>query len=205
MASRRSIMTLFSDPQDIHSHRVRLVMAEKHVNVDIVDVDPLDPPDDVMDLNPYGTAPMLVDRELALFDARVILDYLDERYPHPPLLPVDPVSRATFRMYMYRVERDWYSLVQQILEGGRNVGKLRKELTESLITSAPIIADKDYFMCDEYSFVDVSISPLLWRLPALGITLEGKVANIYNAYAARLFKREAFAQSLTELEREMRL
>lgn len=205
MASRRSIMTLFSDPQDIRSHRVRLVMAEKHVSLDVVNVDPLNPPDDVMDLNPYGTAPTLVDRDLVLFDSRVILEYLDERYPHPPLLPVDPVARANFRMYMHRVERDWYSLVDQILEGGRQQNKLRKELTESLITSAPIIAAKPYFMSEEFSIVDASISPLLWRLPVLGIELEGNVANAYNAYAARLFKREAFAQSLTELEREMRL
>jgi len=205
VASRRSIMTLFSDPQDIRSHRVRLVMAEKNVTVDIVDVDPLNPPDDVMDLNPYGTAPTLLDRDLVLFDSRVILEYLDERYPHPPLLPVDPVHRAKFRMYMYRVEKDWYSLADQILEGGRNQSKPRKELTENLITSAPVIDAKPYFMSDDFSIVDASISPLLWRLPMLGVKLEGKIANIYNAYAARLFKRKAFAKSLTELEREMRL
>ncbi len=204
MVNRRSIMTLFSDPQDIRSHRIRLVMAEKHVAVDIVDVDPLNPPDDVMDLNPYGTAPTLADRDLVLFDSRVILEYLDERYPHPPLLPVDPVSRAKFRMYMYRVEKDWYLLAEQILEGGRQQTKLRKELTENLITSAPIIAAKPYFMSEEFSIVDASISPLLWRLPLLGIQLVGNVANVYNAYAASLFKRKAFAKSLTEFEREMR-
>ena len=108
-------------------------------------------------------------------------------------------------MYMYRVEKDWYSLADQILEGGRQQAKPRKELTESLITSEPIIAARPYFMSDDFSIVDASISPLLWRLPILGVELEGKVANTYNAYAARLFKREAFASSLTELEREMRL
>ncbi|BAO43402.1 glutathione S-transferase N-terminal domain-containing protein [Thiolapillus brandeum] len=198
-------MTLFSDPADLHSHRVRLVLAEKHVTTDIVDVDPLNLPEDVMDLNPYGTAPTLVDRDLVLFDSRIILEYLDERYPHPPLLPVDPVSRATFRMYMYRVEQDWYSKVNVILGGGKPATKARKELKESLIASAPIVEAKPFFMSDEFSVVDASIAPLLWRLPYLGIELENKASNIFNAYAARLFKREAFAQSLTEAEREMRL
>jgi len=205
VATRRSIMTLFSDPADLHSHRVRLVLAEKHVTVDIVDVDPLNLPEDVMDLNPYGTAPTLVDRELALFDSRIILEYLDERYPHPPLLPVDPVSRATFRMYIYRVEKDWYSRVDTILAGGKAATKARKELKESLTASAPILAAKPFFMSDEFSVVDASIAPLLWRLPHLGIELDGSASNVYNSYAARLFKRDAFAQSLTEAEREMRL
>ncbi len=198
-------MTLFSDPADLHSHRVRLVLAEKHVTVDIMDVDPLNLPEDVMDLNPYGTAPTLVDRELVLFDSRIILEYLDERYPHPPLLPVDPVSRATFRMYIYRVEKDWYGRVDTILAGGKLAAKARKELRESLTASAPILAAKPFFMSDEFSVVDASIAPLLWRLPHLGIELEGNASNIYNAYAARLFKRDAFAKSLTEAEREMRL
>jgi len=205
VVTRHSIMTLYSDPADIHSHRVRLVLAEKHVAADIVDVDPLNLPEDVMDLNPYGTAPTLVDRDLVLYDSRIILEYLDERYPHPPLLPVDPVSRATFRMYIYRVEEDWYRRVEEILGGGKAADKARKELKESLIASAPVMAAKPYFMSDEFSVVDASIAPLLWRLPHLGIELTGKAANIYNAYAARLFKRSAFARSLTEAEREMRL
>ncbi len=205
VVNRHSIMTLYSDPADIHSHRVRLVLAEKHVTAEIIDVDPLNLPEDVMDLNPYGTAPTLVDRDLVLYDSRIILEYLDERYPHPPLLPVDPVSRATFRMYIYRVERDWYSRAETILAGGKKAEKARKELKESLIAGAPVIAAKPYFMSDEFSMVDASIAPLLWRLPHLGIELEGKVANVYNAYAARLFKRPAFARSLTEAEKEMRL
>ena len=123
VAARRSVMTLFSDPQSLHSHRVRMVLAEKNVTCDIIDVDPLNLPEDVMDLNPYGTAPTLVDRELALYDSRIICEYLDERFPHPPLLPVDPVSRATARLYMFRVEHDWYSLVDQILAGGKAATK----------------------------------------------------------------------------------
>jgi RNA polymerase-associated protein len=204
VATKRSIMTLFSDPAELHSHRVRVVLAEKNVTCDIVDVDPLNLPEDVMDLNPYGSAPTLVDRELALYDSRIIAEYLDERFPHPPLLPVDPVSRASSRLYMFRVEKDWYSLVDIILGGGKPATKARKELKESLTATAPIFAAKPFFMSDEYSLVDASIAPLLWRLPALGVELAGSAAKTINSYAARLFTRDGFIASLTEAERDMR-
>jgi RNA polymerase-associated protein len=197
-------MTLFSDPADLHSHRVRVVLAEKNVTCDIVDVDPLNLPEDVMDLNPYGSVPTLVDRDLALYDSRIIAEYLDERFPHPPLLPVDPVSRASSRLYMYRVEKDWYSKVDTILSGGKAATKARKELKEELTAAAPVLAAKPFFMSDEFSLVDASIAPLLWRLPALGIELGGAAAKAVNTYAARLFTRDAFVLSLTEAEREMR-
>jgi len=205
VATKRSVMTLFSDPTDLHSHRVRVVLAEKNVTCDIVDVDPLNLPEDVIDLNPYGTSPTLVDRELALYDSRIIAEYLDERFPHPPLLPVDPVSRASSRLYMFRVEKDWYSLVDIILSGGKPATKARKELREGLTAAAPIFAHKPFFMSDEYTLVDASIAPLLWRLPALGVELTGPAAKAINAYAARLFGRDGFIASLTEAEREMRL
>ena len=203
-ATKRSVMTFFSDPQDIQSHRVRVVLAEKNVTCDIVDVDPLELPEDVIDLNPYASAPTLVDRELVLFDARIIMEYLDERFPHPPLLPVDPVSRATARQFTYRVERDWFSLASLIALGGKGATKARKELKESLTTTAPIFAAKPHFMSDEFSLVDASIGPLLWRLPALGVDLPVEAAKAINAYAGNLFKRPAFLLSLSEAEREMR-
>jgi RNA polymerase-associated protein len=197
-------MTLFSDPQSLHSHRVRMVLAEKNVTCDIVDVDPVDLPEDVIDLNPYGTVPTLVDRELALYDSRIICEYLDERFPHPPLLPVDPVSRASARLYMFRVEHDWYSLVDQILSGGKAATKARKELREGLTAAAPILAHKPFFMSEEFSLVDASIAPLLWRLPALGVEVAGQAAKQINAYAGNMFTRAGFIGSLTEQEREMR-
>jgi len=204
VAARRSVMTLFSDPQSLHRHRVRLFLAEKNVSCEIVDVDPLNLPEDVMDLNPYGTAPTLVDRELALYDSRIICEYLDERFPHPPLLPVDPVSRASSRLYMFRVENDWYSLVDQILSGGKAATKARKELREGLTAAAPILAHKPFFMSEEFSLVDASIAPLLWRLPSLGVELTGTAGKQVNTYAGSLFLRNGFIASLTEAEREMR-
>lgn len=202
--SRRSTMTLFSDPSSLLSHRVRLVLAEKNVTCDIVDVDPLDLPEDVVDLNPYGTLPLLVDRDLALYDSRIVCEYIDERFPHPPLLPVDPVSRATTRLYMFRVENDWYPLAETILGGGKAATKARKELKEGLMAAAPVLAANPYFMSEEYSLVDATLAPLLWRLPHLGVELNGAAGKQVNTYAAQMFTRPGFVRSLSEAEREMR-
>ena len=196
-------MTLYSDPQSAYSHRVRMVLAEKHITVDIVDVDPLNLPDEVMDFNPYGTLPTLVDRDLKLYESRIIMEYLDERFPHPPLLPVDPVTRSNSRLLMYRVDHDWYRLMDTILAGKKDAAKARKELRESLIATAPVFGAKPFFMSEEFTLVDCSIAPLLWRLPELGVEIPASAKGLH-AYASRLFERESFVQSLSEAEREMR-
>ena len=204
VSTRRSVMTLFSDPNSIYSHRVRVVLAEKNISVEIVETDPLALPEDVTEVNPYGSLPTLLDRELALYDSRIIMEYLDERFPHPPLLPVDPVSRANSRLLLYRVERDWYQLTDTILEGGKAATKARKELKESLTSTAPIFGIKPFFMHDEFTLVDASMGPLLWRLPVLGIDIGGSAGKAINTYAKRLFLREPFVRSLSEAEKEMR-
>lgn len=204
VANKRSVMTLFSDPASIHCHRVRFVLAEKNVTVDIVDADPLNLPEDVVEMNPYGTLPTILDRDLTLYDSRIIMEYLDERFPHPPLLPVDPVNRAASRLYLHRVDTDWYSRVDTILKGGKAATTAKKELRESLITTVPVFSAMEFFMSETFSIVDASIAPLLWRLPALGIELPAASDREVEKYARRLFEREAFRQSLTEEEKEMR-
>lgn len=201
-SSRRSVMTLFSDPACPYCHRVRIVLAEKGISVEIVDVDAKDLPDEVMDFNPYGTVPTLVDRDLRLYESRIIMEYLDERFPHPPLLPVDPVARANARLFMYRVEKDWYSALERILRKNGDVSQARKELRESLIASAPIFGASAFFMSDELSLVDCSIAPMLWRLPVLGINLPSSARSVTD-YSRRIFDWPAFRRSLTEAEREM--
>ena len=203
VANKRSVMTMYSDPQSPYSHRVRLVLAEKNITVEIVDTDPVNLSDDIMDLNPYGSLPTLVDRDLTLYESRIIMEYLDERFPHPPLLPVDPVSRAESRLYMHRVDRDWYALMDQILAGGKSATKGRKELRESLTATAPVFAHKPFFMSDDFSLVDCSLAPLLWRLPMLGVGLPPQAASV-EKHARRIFDRDSFKASLTEVEREMR-
>jgi len=204
IANRRSVMTLFSDPADVYSHRVRIVLFEKGINVDIIDVTPDNKPEDLLDLNPYGSVPTLVDRELVLYGSQVIMEYLDERFPHPPLMPVDPVSRARIRLMLYRIERDLFDLYD-IIAGGteKQSAKARKELRDSLIAAAPIFAEKPFFLSDDFSLVDCALVPLLWRLPQLGIELP-KQAKPLTDYAQRLFARDAVKASLTEIEKEMR-
>jgi RNA polymerase-associated protein len=203
VSNKRSVMSLYSDPQSAYSHRVRMVLAEKNITVEIVDVDPLDLPDEVMDFNPYGTLPTLVDRDLKLYESRIIMEYLDERFPHPPLLPVDPVSRANSRLFLYRVDQDWYSLMDWILAGSaEEVEQARKELRESLIATAPVFDAKPFFMSDELSLVDCAVVPLLWRLPSLGIDLPVQ-AKAVKAYAKRMFSRDAFRNSMSEYEEEL--
>ncbi|MCB1867183.1 MAG: glutathione S-transferase N-terminal domain-containing protein [Gammaproteobacteria bacterium] len=203
VANKRSVMTMYSDASSPYSHRVRLVLAEKNITVEVIDVDPLAISDDIMDLNPYGTLPTLVDRDLVLYESRIIMEYLDERFPHPPLMPVDPVSKASSRLFLHRVDHDWYRLMDQILAGGKQAGKARKELRESLTVTAPVFASKPFFMSADFSLVDCSIAPLLWRLPLLGVELPAQ-AKAVNEYAKHLFARESFKDSLTELEEEMR-
>lgn len=198
-------MTLFSDPSCPYCHRVRIVLAEKGITVDIVNVDASDLPDEVMDFNPYGTVPTLVDRDLRLYESRIIMEYLDERFPHPPLLPIDPVARGNARLFMYRVERDWYSLLERLMRGGlgdATIAQVRKELRESLMATSPVFGARPFFMSDEFSLVDCCIAPLLWRLPAVGIELP-PAAKAVTDYATRIFQWPAFQRSLTEVEREM--
>ena len=206
IANRRSVMTLYSKPTCIHSHRTRLVLAEKNVNIDITSVDGPELPEDLMDLNPYHTMPTLVDRDLVLYDSRVIIEYLDERFPHPPLMPVDPVTRAQFRLALFRIETAWYQLAEQFdADGDRKLSsKTRKLLRESILASVDLFAAKPYFLSDDFSLVDCSIAPILWRMPVYGIEL-GSQAEPIEAYMKRVFERRSFQEGLTELEQEMRL
>jgi RNA polymerase-associated protein len=199
-------MTLFSRPTDIHSHRTRLVLAEKNINIEIANVAGPELPEDLMDLNPYHTVPTLVDRDLTLYDSRVIIEYLDERFPHPPLMPVDPVTRAQFRLALFRIETDWYSLAEESETNGdgKLSAKSRKLLRESILQSTEIFGARTHFLADEFSLVDCTIAPLLWRLPVYGIDL-GSEAEAIEDYMQRVFSRRSFQQSLTELEQEMRM
>ena len=205
VVAKRSSMTFYSDASDHYSHRVRIVLAEKGVAVEIHDVDPDNKPEDLASLNPYNSLPTLVDRDLVLYDANVMTEYLDERFPHPPLLPVYPVARAQSRLWINRIEKDWAKLIETAQWGSdKDAEVARKELTESLTAIAPIFADMPYFMSEDFSLVDCCVAPILWRLPALGIELPEKQCKPLLSYMERLFERESFQASLSEAEREMR-
>lgn len=202
IVTKRTIMSLYSDNEDIYSHQVRIVLAEKGVNVDIMPVKRGEVSEDLSAINPYGTVPTLIDRELVLYEARIIIEYLDERFPHPPLLPVYPVARAETRKMMHRIEQDWYQLLRNIY-ANEAADLARQQLTESLMGLEPVFADKPYFLSEEFSLLDCALGPLLWRLPQLGITIPANIKGL-NDYMQRLFKRESFQESLTEAERQLR-
>jgi stringent starvation protein A len=203
VANRRSVMTLFSSATDPESHRVRQVFAEKGITVEVVDVDAGNKPEDLVDLNPYNSVPTLVDRELVLYDPRTIMEYLDERFPHPPLMPVDPVSRARARLALYRIEKDWYQQLQALESKSEKVcTRARKILRDSLTSSAEVFGAKPFFLSDEFSLVDATIIPVLWRLKHYHIELPRQAKPVMQ-YAARMYMRESFKASLTDAEREM--
>lgn len=204
IVAKRTVMSLYSNAEDIYSHQVRIVLAEKGVNVEINQVEMEHQNEDLLEINPYGSIPTLIDRDLVLYEARIIMEYLDERFPHPPLLPVYPVARAESRKMMFRVETDWYSLMQTIVSGGDNVEQARDYLRDSFLALEPVFADKPYFLSEEFSLIDCVIAPLMWRFPVLGIDIPEEYVSIHQ-YMNRIFQRDSFQNSLTEAERQLRV
>ena len=197
-------MALYSSETSLDCHRVRFVLAEKGINVEIVNIsEDESAAADLAELNPYNEAPTLVDRDLVLYDGSVINDYLDERYPHPPLMPVDPVSRAQLRLVHHRILKDWYSLAREIeILTGKKAEQAAKQLKEGIIAANELFQMSEYVLSDELSLVDCTLGPLLWRLTHYGVKL-GKPGASVEAYAHRIFSRISFKASLTQAERDL--
>lgn len=207
VVSKRSPMTLYSGPKDQYSHRVRMVLTEKEIEADVVSVDPVEKSEDVAEINPYCTLPTLRDRELGLYEVNVIMEYLDERFPYPPLLPVYPVARAQSRLLIYRLIHDWCKNADLLLtgkSGPKAMNKVRKELSEDLTQGARFFSASPFFLSDELTLVDCCVAPLLWRLPLLSLSIPSRQLSGIEAYAKRIFSRPAFQNSLSEEEKEMR-
>jgi stringent starvation protein A len=204
LATRKHIMTLYSGTSDPYSHRTRIVLYEKDVECQVIEVDVRKKPRELGEFNPYNTVPTMVDRDLVLYESLLINEYLDERLPHPPLMPVDPVSRAKARLMLMRFDRDWYSLLPDI-EGGdkKSAQKARTAIRDGLTVISPVFKEQQFVLGEEFSLVDCSLAPLLWRLDLYGIELPRQARPILD-YAERLFERKSFKLSLTEIEREMR-
>ncbi|MEJ2566674.1 MAG: glutathione S-transferase N-terminal domain-containing protein [Gammaproteobacteria bacterium] len=204
LAGRRPVMTLFSNAACPQSHRVRLVLAEKGISADVVEVGDGTFTEDLVELNPYGSVPTLVDRDLVLYNTQIIMEYLEDRYPHPPLMPVDPVARARVKLYIYRMERDWYSLLEPFVTGeDEKAAQVRNVIRDGLTVIAPIFEQKPFFMSDELTLADYTLLPLLWRLPSYNIELPASAQAVLD-YAERLFARAPFKRSMSAAERELR-
>jgi stringent starvation protein A len=204
--NKRSTMLLYTGNSDIYSHRVRIALAEKGVVYEsvVLNLQDKEKSEDLLELNPYGSIPTLVDRELALYDTNIIMEYLDERFPHPPLLPVYPVARARLRLMIHRIDKEWSPLIQKLEQGKATEMKTAaKDLRAYLLQLMPLFSGTPYFLSEEFTLVDCCLAPILWRLPAWGVEF-GNEAKALVKYADRLFKRDAFQMSLSEIEREMR-
>lgn len=204
IANRRSLMVLYSDNDSPIGHAVRIVLAEKDVNVEINFIGEEDnKPEELNELNPYNSILTLIDRDLVLYDAQIIMEYLDERFPHPPLMPVDPVTRASNRQLRFRVMEDLYSVIDE-LDSDNDIAaaNAKKVLRDNLTAIAPTFSQMPYFMSEEYSLVDCCMAPLLWRLSSYGIKLPMS-AKPLQQYADRLFERSPFKQSLSPVEKEL--
>lgn len=200
--NRKPIMTLYSGSNDPYSHRTRIVLFEKDIECQIVQIDVNKKPRELADLNPYNEVPTMVDRDLILYDSRIMNEYLDERLPHPPLMPVDPVSRARARLMLMRFDRDWYSLIADLTKGDRKtVTRCRNILRDGLTVISPVFKDQQFVLGEEFSLVDCSLAPLLWRITQYGINLPRQAHPILD-YAERVFSRKSFKLSLTEQEKE---
>ena len=201
LANRRSAILLFSLPNCLDSHRTRIVIKEKEISAEIHEVDTNKIPDEIKVISPYDQYPSLVDRELILQNSRVIIEYLDERFPHPPLLPVDPISRAKFRLALNEIEQHWYVKYNELYTGEVLDMKFVDEIKNYLLEIAPMIKNS-FFMSDDFGLVDCSLAPLLWRLKSLDFDLASN-NKIISEYSERIFDREAFQESLTETEKEL--
>lgn len=199
----RTVLTLFSAADCLHCHRVRLVLAAKGVTYDLVPVDLNRPPEDLAEVNPYNSVPTLVDRDLVLYDTNVICEYLDERYPHPPLMPIDPLTRARVRLAIVRIENDWLTLADTIEEGGKAADVARKALRDALIQNVQAFKASKFFLSPEMSLADCALAPLIWRLPSLDIKLPPS-AQAINDYGERIFRNPGFTRSLMLEERALR-
>jgi len=197
-------MALYSAPDCIYSHSCRLVLAEKAAECEVVDIQASEPAFELGRLNPYNETPTLVDRDLVIYGAQIINEYLEERLPHPPLMPVDPVNRARARLIMMRFEREWVRVYARAAGGGRVLaGGQAKDLRDGLIAMSPTLAEQPYMLGAEFSLVDCVVAPFLWRLPVMDIELPHQAQPVLD-YAARLFSRTAFRASLTDVEKQMR-
>lgn len=201
-ARSRSILTLFTASDNVQCHRVRMVLAAKGVGYDRVDVAVGKPSEELLEFNPYGDVPTLLDRDLVLYQPALICEYLDERYPHPPLMPVDPLSRARLRLACVRIEREWLPQIEGIAAGGRVAEAARKRLRDGLMSALPLFKASKFFLNPEMSLADCLVAPVIWRLPMLGVQLPRDGKPILD-YGERIFRGQGFGRSLTPDERSL--
>ena len=206
--TQRTSMALYSDPNSHYSHRVRIVLQEKGLSTEIIDMTQENMHSDLLEINPNAEIPVLIDRDICLYDSLVLMEYLEERFPHPPLMPVYPVIKARSRLFILRIEQEWSKNLDYLAlnpKQGSKTQKSKKDLKSNILSASSIFNEHPYFMSEDFSLIDCCVAPILWRLPALGIDIskDKKAKPIYQ-YMERVFSRDSFKASISEIEQEMR-
>ena len=206
--TQRTSMALYSDPNSHYSHRVRIVLQEKGLSTEIIDMTQENMHFDLLEINPNAEIPVLIDRDICLYDSLVLMEYLEERFPHPPLMPVYPVIKARSRLFILRLEQEWSKDLDYLAlnpKPGSKTQKSKKDLKSNILSASSIFNEHPYFMSEDFSLIDCCVAPILWRLPALGIDIskDKKAKPIYQ-YMERVFSRDSFKASISEIEQEMR-
>lgn len=206
--TQRTSMALYSDPNSHYSHRVRIVLQEKGLSTEIIDMTQENMHFDLLEINPNAEIPVLIDRDICLYDSLVLMEYLEERFPHPPLMPVYPVIKARSRLFILRLEQEWSKDLDYLAlnpKPGSKTQKSKKDLKSNILSASSIFNEHPYFMSEDFSLIDCCVAPILWRLPALGIDIskDKKAKPIYQ-YMERVFSRDSFKASISEVEQEMR-
>lgn len=206
--TQRTSMALYSDPNSHYSHRVRIVLQEKGLSTEIIDMTQENMHFDLLEINPNAEIPVLIDRDICLYDSLVLMEYLEERFPHPPLMPVYPVIKARSRLFILRIEQEWSKNLDYLAlnpKPGSKTQKSKKDLKSNILSASSIFNEHPYFMSEDFSLIDCCVAPILWRLPALGIDIskDKKAKPIYQ-YMERVFSRDSFKASISEVEQEMR-
>lgn len=197
------MMTLYSGTTDPFSHRCRIVLYEKGMDFEVIDVDLYNKPEDIAVINPYNRVPVLVDRDLVLYEANIINEYIDERFPHPQLMPPDPIMRARARQLLHTFEQELFCHIEVLEKGLKAAEKARAAVRDQLVQFAPLFTKQKFMLGDEFSMLDVAIAPLLWRLEHYNIELPKSAAGIMK-YAERVFSRQGFIDAMTASEKVMR-
>lgn len=197
------MMNLYSGTTDPFSHRCRIVLFEKGMDFQVIDVDLFNKPEDIAVINPYNQVPVLVERELILYEPNIINEYIDERFPHPQLMPPDPIMRARARQLLHTMEKEIFVHIEALEKSSKTADKARAQVRDRLVEMTPIFAKQKFMLGEDFSMLDVAIAPLLWRLDHYGIDL-GKQAAPLMKYAERIFSRQGFIDALTPSEKVMR-
>lgn len=198
-------MTLYTNGlNDPYSHVVKIVLAEKCLDFEEQLIQ--DNIKTLKKLNPYCYTPTFIDRDLVLYKAEIITEYIDERFPHPPLMPVNPILKGKTRLLIYRINKDWFKTLNYILnlkyDLSDNLETYKKNLLSQIEGAKLLFKEMPYFLSENFSLIDCWISTLLWYLQEIDKDFIEKEKLIYD-YSRKIFARNSFQKVLNKKPKQI--